>query len=180
MLYFLYLCTEVYATRVDHLLVLQSHLSSLHLFSSHQFFAGSLQASCRCNLTAPCPVLLFPLPGFCFFAGLFKLSCRIEQLVAHKGGQLEHVEHLCTGSSHSSASLSLSLARAPWIRVLKGGCVLKPLSYALCSVEPTLRQFIPHFLKIKVNGEWKAEWRATRKLVTNRQKHFPIINPNLL
>lgn len=108
---------------------------------------GLQLASCRCNLTAPCPVLLFPLPGFCFFAGLFKLSCRIEQLVAHKGGQLEHVEHLCTGSSHSSASLSLSLARAPWIRVLKGGCVRKPLSYALCSVEPTLRQFIPHFLK---------------------------------
>ena len=141
------------------------------IFFQSPVLPGLQLASCRCNLAAPCPV---PLSFHSWISvsllRFFRLSRRIEWSVAYTGGQLEHVKHLCMGASHSCASLSLSLALAPWIRVLNRGCALTSLSHTLLSVRRTPRQFLPYvfFFLIKVNGEWKMEWRATRKLVINR------------
>lgn len=89
-----------------------------------------------CSLTVPpCPLL-----GFWFL----RPSCRIEQLVVHRGGQLEHVRHFCKALSTPLLHFPCpSLALAPWVRVLNRVFALKRLSDALLSVEPTLTPFIP-------------------------------------
>lgn len=108
MLYFIYLCTEVYATRTSlcfmrsHLLLLQIYLASLHLFPA----TSCLQlASSRCNLTEPCPGHSLPASRFLFCSWL---SCGMEQPV-------KHVRYFGIGSSCFPASPSLSLGLAPWI-----------------------------------------------------------------
>lgn len=147
---FIYLCSEVYATRIylcikgHNLLPLQIHLASLCLFQP-QLLPGLQLASGRCNLTVPYPMPLSSHSSVSVsLLWFFRLSCRIEQPVARGGGHFEHVKHLCTGPSYFPASLLLFLALASRISILDRVCTLKPSSYALLSVAPRLRQFIAY------------------------------------
>lgn len=165
MFYFLSSCAEVHAMRIelcvmeDHFLLPQSHLSSLQRLpatGSSWVPAGFLQVP-------PNSATLCPLLGF----WSFRLSCGIEQLVVHRGGQLEHVRHFCKALPNSSASLALSLALAPWVRVLNRVFALKRLSYALLSVKPTLTPFIPcllFFYRSKKSGEQLKSYKKGRSI----------------
>lgn len=84
------------------------------IFFQPQLLPGLQLASGTYNLTVPCPM---PLSSHCSISvsllWFFRLSCRIEQPAARRGGHFEYVKHLCTGPTHFPASLLLFLALLP-------------------------------------------------------------------